>query len=479
MWTLLILFALCPAAFASYGPCEADLIAIGSGIEYPRETEYLDDYYYGVVQAPGGHSVYCYGSADMLGSKYTVADGEEVEILARRGQMLCVIIPSQNKARWIREENVKTSVDFDAPIGIIGQYVPNFPSPSDADLKAIQSQIEYPKSNEYWNDYGYGIVTDRRSDSVTCYGSADRLGSKYTISVGEFVVVLANRDDMYCVLIPTREKARWINKANVDLYREYNSSDPFGYSARSEGQTVSTETGEIPAAVLDARSGVVHVYRLYYDEQGNLIAYSSGAGIVTVGATLPSDIFPKEWNCVLTSLSCVASPQTPPDYATYQIIVIADGKVYKVRDVGVSSDMNQELALLFLEDTIPNRHSIAFTKTELLKEGDPVYVVGFPDPLTQNVPGFESFQDEEMIVPGKILEPALVDSGASYVQANIGTQMNLVGGALVTSDGHLAGLVSVNGGSRDTLAIPCDDIADYLVSLGMPTASAVETSPPT
>ncbi len=87
-------------------PSEKDLVTIGSGIEYPRETEYLNEYSYGVVQAPGGHSVYCYGSADMNGSKYTVADGEEVEILARRGQMLCIIIPSQNKARWIREANV-------------------------------------------------------------------------------------------------------------------------------------------------------------------------------------------------------------------------------------------------------------------------------------------------------------------------------------------------------------------------------------
>lgn len=77
------------------------LEAIHSGIEYPKEYEYFDDYRYARVTAPGGHSVYGFGSADRQGSSFTVLNGEEVQILAERGGFSCTIVLSQNVARWI------------------------------------------------------------------------------------------------------------------------------------------------------------------------------------------------------------------------------------------------------------------------------------------------------------------------------------------------------------------------------------------
>ena len=133
----------------SNSPSEEDLKSIESGIEYPEKTEYLDHYNYGVVQAPGGHSVYCYGSADMQGSKYTVADGAEVVIIARRGQMLCVIIPALNKARWIREANIQT---IDVPDMLIETDIPD------------------EDSNKSWvhvySLWDYGSATDRFSEII-------------------------------------------------------------------------------------------------------------------------------------------------------------------------------------------------------------------------------------------------------------------------------------------------------------------------
>ena len=468
---ILILSTINPLAFASNGPSEADLIAIGSGIEYPQETEYLDKYYYGTVQAPGRHSVYCYGSADMLGSKYTVADGEYVEILARRGQMLCVIIISQNKARWIREDNIMTSTDY---IETSGTTIPNLGvRPSEGDLKAIQSQIEYPKNNEFWDDYGYGTVTDRRGDSVYCYGSADRLGSKYVISVGENVVVLANRGDMYCVIIPSIEKARWINKANVELSSESVDSDSPANSNNDDMSTTQPAdllAGTIPEAVLKARSGVVHVYLLFYDEQGSLIALNSGAGIVTPGAVFRDESFPESWNCVLTSFSCVDITRMQYSYASYRIVVIADGNVYNVKEVGGLPEINKELALLFMEDYIPNRNFIGLTQKKLLREGEAVYALGFPEPSNQYAPEYESFENEEIIRNGIVLDLNYDESGVSYIHSNNGTQRNLIGGALVNSEGHLVGMISCYGGKDETLAITCDDIADLLETANMPLA---------
>ena len=104
--TLIMMLTMIPSVFAAYGPSSADLKEIGSQIEYPKDKEYLDDYAYGTIIAPKGHSVYCYGSADRKGSQYTVLDGEEVVVLAKRKDMLCVIIPSQRRGRWVREEYV-------------------------------------------------------------------------------------------------------------------------------------------------------------------------------------------------------------------------------------------------------------------------------------------------------------------------------------------------------------------------------------
>lgn len=82
-------------------PSEQDLKDIGSGIEYPREEEYYPEYRYATVKAPGGYSVYGFGSADRMGSKTDVRNGERVKMLAERNGVACCIVLSQNKARWI------------------------------------------------------------------------------------------------------------------------------------------------------------------------------------------------------------------------------------------------------------------------------------------------------------------------------------------------------------------------------------------
>ena len=221
--TLIIMLTMIPTTFAAYGPSSADLKEIGSQIEYPKEKEYLDDYAYGTIIAPKGHSVYCYGSADRKGSQYTVLDGEEVVVLAKRKDMLCVIIPSQRRGRWVREEYVDV---YAGSTGTGNSGANTFRGskngPGESDLKAINSGIEYPKAKEYWSDYGYGTVTAKWGDTAACYGTADCKGSKYSVPVGEEVVVLAGRGDMLCVIIPSQNKARWINEANVNLY--YGSS---------------------------------------------------------------------------------------------------------------------------------------------------------------------------------------------------------------------------------------------------------------
>lgn len=81
-----------------------DLTSIGSQIEYPKGNDYLGEYQYATVKAPHGHSVYGYGSADRLGSCYTVLDGETVKIIAERNGYSCCVVLSLKRARWINSK---------------------------------------------------------------------------------------------------------------------------------------------------------------------------------------------------------------------------------------------------------------------------------------------------------------------------------------------------------------------------------------
>ena len=98
---LLLLICLIPAVYSEGRPGAHDLQEISSQIEYPREEEYFKEYRYAEVRAPGGHSVFGFGSADHLGSSYTVLNGEKVKILAERKGYSCCIVLSQSKGRWI------------------------------------------------------------------------------------------------------------------------------------------------------------------------------------------------------------------------------------------------------------------------------------------------------------------------------------------------------------------------------------------
>ncbi len=253
---LLMLLTMFPAAFAAYGPSSADLKEIGSQIEYPKDNEYLSDYAYGTIVAPKGHSVYCYGSADQKGSQYTVSDGEEVVVLASRGEMLCVLIPSLSRGRWVREQYVDVySGSIDTGKSNSVTFRESKYGPGETDLKAIDSQIEYPNAKEYWSDYGYGTVTAKWGDTVSCYGTADCKGSKYSVPAGEEVVAIADRGDMLCVIIPSQRKARWINEANVSFSDgsmaggKTNTGRPNDYYSIGNGAPSSSDLEEIGSQI--------------------------------------------------------------------------------------------------------------------------------------------------------------------------------------------------------------------------------------
>ena len=83
-------------------------------------------------------------------------NGERVRVIARRNDYSCVIVISEGKARWIRTEYLLED----------GEEAVNQDIPSEKDLKEIKSGIEYPKADEYLQDYVYATVKAPKGHSV-------------------------------------------------------------------------------------------------------------------------------------------------------------------------------------------------------------------------------------------------------------------------------------------------------------------------
>ena len=85
------------------------------------------------------------------------------------------------------------------------------PAPSEADLRAINSGIEYPKADEYFDHYVYAVVRAPHGHSVLGFGTAKHDGTSHTVLDGEEVKILAERNGYSCCIVISQQKARWIN----------------------------------------------------------------------------------------------------------------------------------------------------------------------------------------------------------------------------------------------------------------------------
>ncbi len=85
------------------------------------------------------------------------------------------------------------------------------PAPSEEDLRAINSGIEFPRADEYFDHYVYAVVRAPHGHSVLGFGTAKHDGNSYTVPDGEEVIILAERKGYSCCIVVSQQKARWIN----------------------------------------------------------------------------------------------------------------------------------------------------------------------------------------------------------------------------------------------------------------------------
>lgn len=198
---LLVLAAMLPmmtfGVYADYGPSAADLDGIDATCDYPRRSDYLDDYeYMYVLGSNNSGAVYClHGLND--GSKWKakaikVDYGTAVCVLAihsyksggKTYSYACCMFESDYGpyAGWINMDYL--TYDYE-DYGYTGGYSTSGGSyssgktgstgsgysygPSAKDLDAVSATCDYPKSSDYLTSYRYMEVESTKSGgSVYC-----------------------------------------------------------------------------------------------------------------------------------------------------------------------------------------------------------------------------------------------------------------------------------------------------------------------
>ncbi len=188
-------------------PSAKDLDEIQSGIRYPLEQDYLDEYIHAVVVAPHGHSVLGFGTSSHDGTSYTVLDGEEVLIIAEHKGFSCAIIQSTQRARWINSEYLQPIEEGTAEAAAAEEVR----RPSAKDLDEINSGIRYPEKQDYLDEYIRAVVVAPHGHSVLGFGTSSHDGTSYTVLDGEEVLIIAEHKGFSCAIIQSTQKARWIN----------------------------------------------------------------------------------------------------------------------------------------------------------------------------------------------------------------------------------------------------------------------------
>lgn len=85
-------------------PCKETVDEYGPGLHYPEKSEYLDEYQIMYIDAPKGHSIYCYSAHGSTKKNLgTILQDEPVIVIANNlnNGFSCVINPETKEAVWV------------------------------------------------------------------------------------------------------------------------------------------------------------------------------------------------------------------------------------------------------------------------------------------------------------------------------------------------------------------------------------------
>lgn len=224
--------------------------------------------------------------------------------------------------------------------------------------------------------------------------------------------------------------------------------------------------------ISEAKSGILEIKAGFTDKNGRFhmlkrssgCLISNGSGYTYLVTTYHSvNISNKEKSAYCKEKEI----ETDVKELTDSIRVMIKGDV-DVEAVVMTESKTQDYSILSVESVINEKNALKLGSSKSLKTGDPVYVLGFPDEIPGNMVQYTEADVE--IHAGYIQDASSKRKDAVCIQHSGVVTPGNSGGALVDSDGYLAGLNNAAYTNEEISAyysLAVDEIKEILDNYGI------------
>lgn len=239
-----------------------------------------------------------------------------------------------------------------------------------------------------------------------------------------------------------------------------------------QGFTSTKVYGKEVDKISEAKSGILEIKSGFTDKNGRFhmlkrssgCLISNGSGYTYVVTTYHSvNISNKEKSAYCKEKEI----ETDVKELTDSIRVMIKGDV-DVEAVVMTESKTQDYSILSVESVINEKNALKLGSSKSLKTGDPVYVLGFPDEIPGNTVQYTEADVE--IHAGYIQDASSKRKDAVCIQHSGVVTPGNSGGALVDSDGYLAGLNNAAYTNEEISAyysLAVDEIKEILDNYGI------------
>lgn len=268
------------------------------------------------------------------------------------------------------------------------------------------------------------------------------------ITIDAYTVLPVNRGNpvpgFHIAFTVTNMKIGFMNQESAKYFTEGLEEK----DRNSEQKTAQNGTAAVNSEYKNQKNGVFHIFRLHYDEEGNLDSWKGGTGFA-VG--VPGNAVQH----IVTTLDNVISDEVHNAPDQYRIVIFSDGQFFDVAGIHNmdTGDTRLSLCILTMSESIRDCRPLILCSAEKGAEGDALFAFGYETEVSSNFPdSYTSFPDDEALATGTILKGMNPDDIFGWLSTSLKYTEDFVGSPVFNQDGYVVGVcTSINESGSGTI----------------------------